>query len=234
MMKIFREDLSFGEIIKKIRETKYATYKEAAKEANFSAEYWRQIETQGRLPSVEIISKIAKTFSLNEVEKKKLIFLAHKEKAPKEVKEFLKTDIAVAGRKPTKLDAQEKRRIPLIAYVSAGKPFECEVSEFELIDLPMGVRPDEAHLYYAVRVRGDSMLPFLKDGVTLIIRKNSRESIANNDTVIFRDNDHNCWVKHVQFSDDLLIFKSFNPAYSPIVKQKTNVMQMEKIECVIF
>ncbi len=233
MMEIFRADLSFGEIIKQIRETRYDTYKEAAKEVNFSAEYWRQIETQGKIPSVEIISRIAKTFSLNEVEKKKLIFLAHKEKAPKEVKEFLKTDIAVGGPKPTK-PKPAQTKIPLVAYVSAGEPFECEASEFDYIDLPLYLPPENVDRYYAVRVRGASMLPFLKDGATLIVKKESWGNIVNNDTVIFRDNDHNCWVKHVQFSDDLLIFKSFNPAYPDIVKQKTEVIQMERVECVIF
>ena len=50
----------------------------------------------------------------------------------------------------------------------------------------------------------------------------------------FRYNNKNCWVKQVQFSNEALIFKSFNPAYPDIVKQKTDVIQMERVECAIF
>jgi phage repressor protein C with HTH and peptisase S24 domain len=109
-----------------------------------------------------------------------------------EIAQFLKIDTAPVGRKPTKSDIQTKRQIPLVAYVSAG-----EASEFEKIDLPPGLSTEKAHLYYTVRVRGDSMLPLLKEGAILVVKKESRENIINNDTVIFRDNNKNCWVKRV-------------------------------------
>lgn len=184
-----------------------------------------------RTPSEKLAATIAEHFSLN---LRIVLDSIHYQKAPAHLKkDFEKTEslkVSMAATKPE--PAQTK--IPLIAYVSAGEPFECETSEFEWIDLPMGVRPDEAHLYYAVKTRGDSLLPFLKDGAILFVRKDSQESITSNDTVIFRDNDHKSWVKHVQFSDDLLIFESFNPAEPRIVKQKTDAFHMEKVECVIF
>ena len=184
-----------------------------------------------RTPSEKLSAAIAEQFSLN---LRNILDSIHYQKAPDHLKkdfektEDLKVSVAATKQEP----AQTK--IPLIAYVSAGKPFESEASEFEWIDLPMGVRPDEADRYYAVRVRGTSMLPFLKDGATLIVQKSSRQNISDSDIAIYRDTDNNCWVKHVQFSNDLLIFKSFNPAYSDIVKQKSDVVQMERVECVIF
>ena len=202
-----------------------------AKLLDLTPNYVWQLRKGDRTPSRKTAARIASELYLN---LKVILDSIEYQKAPNHLKkDFEKTEnlkVSVAATKPK--PAQTK--IPLVAYVSAGEPFECDVSEFERIDLPVGVRPDEAHLYYAVRVRGDSMLPFLKDGATLIIRRGTLEEVISNDLAIYRDTDNNCWVKQVQFINDSVVFNSFNPAYPPIIMQKKDIVQMERVECVIF
>ena len=154
--------------------------------------------------------------------------------APKHLKkDFEKPERPSLIREESGEHHRSQTQIPLVAYVSAGEPFKCDSGYLESIDLPSSFTTKARHLYYAVRVKGDSMLPFLKNGATLIVRKDSREDIVHHDTVIFRNHDDNCWVKHVHFSEGRLIFKSYNPAYTDIAREKTEVLEMDKVECVL-
>jgi SOS-response transcriptional repressor LexA len=77
--------------------------------------------------------------------------------------------------------------IPLVAEVMAGSPFHFRESEylelFEITHLP-GITKETAMHCYALRVRGDSMIPFHKDEDILIVEKNSRKNIRHGDTVV--------------------------------------------------
>jgi len=78
--------------------------------------------------------------------------------------------------------------IPLVAAVTAGAPFQFRENEYiEFLDITHlpGINKETAMLCYALRVRGDSMIPFHKDGDILIVERNSRKKMRHGDTVVF-------------------------------------------------
>lgn len=75
---------TFGEIVKRLRGNR--TKKEIAQLAGFSAEYIRRIEEENKIPSLQILRKLAKGLGVNE---KTLIFESLKKRAPtKEVEQY--------------------------------------------------------------------------------------------------------------------------------------------------
>jgi len=123
----------------------------------------------------------------------------------------------------------------VIAYVSAGAPFQWTDGGYgpgnglDEVEVPPEVSFKQIQNMYAVRVRGDSMRPFLKEGATLYIKPESRPEIVNGDYVIFKDKDYNCWVKLVEFHEQAVILKSLNPTYPDIVKTHDEEVLMEKV-----
>lgn len=130
--------------------------------------------------------------------------------------------------------------VPVISYVSAGEPFQWTDGGFEpgqgleMVDLPPGVDPELAEKIYAVRVRGDSMSPYLKDGSTLFVKPESRGQIRPGDYVIFKDQDFNAWVKMVHFHNNQIVLRSLNPEYPDMVKNKDELILLERVIAVTF
>jgi len=79
--------------------------------------------------------------------------------------------------------------------VKAGKPLQFRKNNYlELLDIThlSSVTKQAAMHCYALRVRGDSMLPFHKDGDILIVEKNSRGKIKHGDTVVWHKEEGSC------------------------------------------
>ena len=132
-------------------------------------------------------------------------------------------------------------RIPVVAEVSAGMAFPWTDggfpagNGFDYIyarDVP-GISDDLASKCYAVRVRGDSMLPLLKSGDLLIIKPASREEVVNGDNVVFKDRDYNAYIKWVELKGDLLTLNSFNPIFKPLHFKPSDIVFMDKVIIII-
>lgn len=140
----------------------------------------------------------------------------------------------------TELSLPYNRTVPVISLVSAGEPFRWTNGDFEQgvglekISLPAGVDPKLAGKIYAVRVRGDSMSPYLKDGATLFIKIESRDEVRDGDYVIFKDEDNNAWVKMILFRNDLIILRSLNTDYPDLVKAEDEHIILEKVISIAF
>ena len=74
---------TFGAYVKKLRGDR--TKKDLARDAGFTAEYIRIIEDENKIPSQDILVKLAKALGVGE---KELVFRALQEKAPAEAKDF--------------------------------------------------------------------------------------------------------------------------------------------------
>ncbi len=76
---------------------------------------------------------------------------------------------------------------PVVGEVSAGGPFQLRENSylefFDITNLP-GITKQTGLRCYALRVRGNSLIPFHKDGDILIVEKQSREKIRHGDMVI--------------------------------------------------
>lgn len=204
-------------------------YVSAGKRCGVSADYISKTARGDRVPTDEILLKIAQGLELEPAE---VLLAARLDTAPFEAKAIYRrlTQPEVDSDPGDGPDA-----IPVIAYVSAGEPFQWTDGGFaqgnglDETDRPPEVTRRDSRTMYAVRVRGDSMRPFLKQGATLYIKPESRHEIANGDYVIFKDKDFNCWVKLVEFHQEAIILKSLNPVYPDIVKSRDEEILMEKV-----
>lgn len=103
-------------------------------------------------------------------------------------------------------------RIPILGKVVAGIPLEAieDIEGYEEIT-PAMVRKGE---YFALRVRGKSMEPFMLDGDIVIVRK--QEAADSGDIVIVLVNGDEATVKEIKIHEDGLMLIGKNVAvYSP-------------------
>lgn len=103
-------------------------------------------------------------------------------------------------------------RIPILGKVVAGVPLEAieDIEGYEEIT-PAMARKGE---YFALRVRGKSMEPFMLDGDIVIVRK--QEAADSGDIVIVLVNGDEATVKEIKIHEDGLMLIGKNVAvYSP-------------------
>lgn len=127
--------------------------------------------------------------------------------------------------------------IPIVAEVSAGEPFyfsgdEQPIDLIDVSDIP-GFDARRVRDFYALRVRGDSMYPVMKDRDMLIVEKESFYKVKGGDKVVFQDAEGRSWVKYVEFHDDLVIVRPMNPAYPTITINKKDVEVMDKVKVIV-
>lgn len=103
-------------------------------------------------------------------------------------------------------------RIPILGRVVAGIPLEAieDIEGYEEITPTMAAKGE----YFALRVKGDSMTPFMLDGDIVIVRK--QETANNGDIVIVLVNGDEATVKELKVREDGLMLIGKNTAvYSP-------------------
>ncbi len=203
-------------------------YAAAGRQCGVSADYVSKTVRGDRVPSDEILVKLAEGLGLPLDE---VLLAARLDTAPYEARAVYQRLTQPGMETP----AFEWPAVPVIAYVSAGEPFQWTDGGFaagnglDHVEPPPELDQRRAGEMYAVRVRGDSMRPFLKEGATLYIKPGSRHEITNGDYVIFKDKDYACWVKLVEIHREAIILKSLNPTYQDIVKSRGDEVLMEKV-----
>ena len=103
-------------------------------------------------------------------------------------------------------------RIPILGRVVAGIPLEAieDIEGYEEITPEMASKGE----YFALRVRGKSMEPFMLDGDIVIVRK--QEAADSGDIVIVLVNGDEATVKEIKIHEDGLMLIGKNVAvYSP-------------------
>lgn len=103
-------------------------------------------------------------------------------------------------------------RIPILGKVVAGVPLEAieDIEGYEEITPAMAAKGE----YFALRVRGKSMEPFMLDGDIVIVRK--QEAADSGDIVIVLVNGDEATVKEIKIHEDGLMLIGKNVAvYSP-------------------
>lgn len=228
---------SFTKIIKdRLLELNWSIRK-LGREANLSPGYVQQVHS-GTIPKDETVIRIARALDLDETE---MLFLARYERTSDPetraiYKQALDVSQSVEGALSSGAAAPVKPiQIPLISYVSAGEPFQWTDQGYgpgqglEMLDIPPGLETRLALKVYAVRVRGDSMFPYLKEGAVLFAMPESRNEIRHGDYVIFKDQDYNAWVKMVFFRDRKIIFRSLNPEFEDIVKTEDELVLIDRV-----
>lgn len=193
--------MTLGDWIKKYRAEHHLSMQDVANACGFSKAYIGQLE-KGVNPSTgKPISPTLQTF----------------EKIAKAVGMDVDTLIkSLDDNQPVTIPASPPRvkgvRIPILGKVVAGIPLEAieDIEGYEEITPEMARKGE----YFALRVRGKSMEPFMLDGDIVIVRK--QEAADSGDIVIVLVNGDEATVKEIKIHEDGLMLIGKNVAvYSP-------------------
>jgi repressor LexA len=102
-------------------------------------------------------------------------------------------------------------KIPVLGEVAAGLPIEAieDIEDYEEIPVIMAKQGN----FFALKIRGDSMEPRIKEGDIVIVRKQS--DINNGDVAILLLNESEVTCKKVVKHNNGISLISFNAAYVP-------------------
>jgi repressor LexA len=221
--------MSLGEIIRSKREELGLTLDEVGSRIGFSKPYLSTIET-GKVtnpPSDELLQKLEKVIGF---EPGTLLYLAHMERMPADIRERVETVEAEnekwrqLNKDPGKRDdiagkpsLSPGRLVPIINKVAAGYP-----TDFNDLDYPVGVADDYIRCpdvhdpnAFAVRVVGDSMEPKFKEG-DIIVFSPAAEVRNGDDCFVRFSTPHKTTFKRVFFeTSDAVRLQPRNEKYAP-------------------
>jgi len=122
--------------------------------------------------------------------------------------------------------------IPVVGYASAG---DASAPEYTNGDTPAGVGVlgdiDPAQDFgpgaYAIRVKGDSMLPRFRNGNLLIVSPEARW--GDGDTCLVRHVDGHVWIKRLSAHGSTWCLESDNPAYPTIPLRQSELAYVHRV-----
>lgn len=113
-----------------------------------------------------------------------------------------------------------KYRIPVVATVAAGEPIFSEESILEWIDYDKDPRGE----VFGLRIKGDSMIPRISDGDTIVVDKSAVWEDGDIVVVTVNGNDGTC--KRIRKYKDGISLISLNPSYEPMFFTKSQVEEL--------
>lgn len=170
-----------------------------ARDLGLSSATTSQWKNRGSTPSAKTLSKISEYFGVT-------------------------TDSLLGGGRVTH---ERGKRIGVLSSVGAGIPMEA-VDVFDQDD-PEAWEEISADLantgeFFALRIKGDSMLPRIRRGDIVIVRK--QESVEEGECAIVLVNGNEGVCKRVHYRDDGIALLSNNEEYLPIVFSKQQIRDM--------
>lgn len=113
-------------------------------------------------------------------------------------------------------------RIPVFGTVRAGIPLDAitDILDYEEIPQEMAAQGE----YFGLRVKGDSMLPDIREGDIVIVRQ--QPDVENGDTAIVLINGDEATVKRVMKSSSALTLIPANSQYAPMAYSMLDVVSM--------
>lgn len=175
--------------VKELRKQKHITQEELGKVLDIQKAAISKYENGRAEPSTEVLKKMSAYFGVS------IDYLL--------------------GNSPAKLSAQKLGRgvrIPVLGRVVAGIPIEAveEILDYEEITPELAATGE----FFALQVKGDSMLPTLKDGDVVIVKK--QPTVNSGDIAIILVNGNEATVKEVKESPAGITLIGHNVAvYTP-------------------
>lgn len=196
----------FSERLRKLRRERNLTQTELANSLNVSNGTIAMWETEKRQPDLDMVSRIASFFNVS------VDYLMGREQ---------KVDNNVAG---VQL-ARQTIKIPVYGTIPAGVPIEMIedsfIEDYEDIsaDLLRG-----GNKYFALKVKGDSMLPKFEDGDVLILKQT--EDCENGAFCAVSINHTECTFKKVIKKMSGLTLMPLNPDFEPLFFTNKEVAEL--------
>lgn len=110
------------------------------------------------------------------------------------------------------LDMKDIVAVPVLGKIAAGTPIYADENKIGTIYVSPELKKDDE--IFALRVKGDSMIPRIQDGDILVVRK--QEEAENGDIVCALINGDEACVKKLQKYKDAIALISLNPTYEPM------------------
>lgn len=187
-----------GNNVKTYRKRAGLTQLELAEKVNMSRSHIASIEIDKYNPSISTLEAIAQAIG---IDMETLVGSDYKEAT------FTKKGV----------------RIPVLGEIRAGIPIEAitDVLDYEDISAEMAAGGE----YFGLRVKGDSMVPVLLEGDTIIVRQ--QPEVENGETAIVSINGDEATVKKVKFNQDgSVMLIPNNPSYDALYFTKEEVLSL--------
>lgn len=174
--------------LRKLREQKGVSQAELARSLGVARSTICQYEANRREPDNETLSKLADYFGVS------TDYILEREES----------------NRPPK--SNRGKWIPVYGEIAAGIPIEAieDIIDYEEIPNEMAATGD----YIALRIKGDSMEPRIKEGDVVIIRR--QENVENGEIAAVMVNGDNATLKQIKREDNGLWLISSNQAYPPV------------------
>ncbi|WP_296827988.1 LexA family transcriptional regulator [uncultured Megasphaera sp.] len=193
--------MSFGAKLKKCRKDRSLSQKEFGQKIGVAESTVSLYESNKRFPDADTLKKISALFEVS------LDYLL--------------------GNEPAKA-AQPKTtgrgvRIPVLGRVVAGIPIEAveEILDYEEITPELAATGE----FFALQVRGDSMLPKLEEGDVVIVKK--QEDVETGDIAIVLVNGDEATIKQVKKVNGGIMLYGFNPdVYEPYFYSNQQIQEL--------
>lgn len=110
-------------------------------------------------------------------------------------------------------------RIPVLGRVAAGIPLDAIEEIIDWEEIPQEMAKDGE--YFGLKINGDSMSPRIQNGDVVIVRK--QDDADTDDIVIALVNGNEGCCKKLKKTNTGIMLISFNPAYDPMVFDKSEI-----------
>lgn len=183
--------MTVGERIKAARKQKGLTQKELAEILNIAFPNISQYERGERNPKLSTLQRIADALEIP-------------------VDMLLPDEVLQSSAQTPPPSSKDGRWIPVLGKVSAGIPLDAieEIIDYE--EIPNAQIGD----FFALRIKGNSMEPRIKNGDNVIVHKQA--TAENGDIVVALINGEEATVKQFIKHDNGISLVPSNPAYSPL------------------
>lgn len=191
-----------GKYLKNVRNLKGLSLREVNKLTDISYSHLNMIENGKRNVTPALLKNLAKLYNLDYIdlyEKAGYIDLIEDEHRTKYKIDILGNPIT---------------EIPLLGTVKAGYDYMAEENWEDMIDVDKNLIKDGSE-YFALKVKGDSMLPVLVEDDIVIIKK--QDDFENGDIVVAIINGDESTIKKGKKSDNSILLQPLNTNYEPLI-----------------
>lgn len=193
--------MSFGNILKKIRQDNSLTQEELAKKIETSRSNIANYENDKNMPSIDVLDKLAKTFNCSI--------------------DYLLGKSDIKNPEVTSTMSDKIYMCPVYGQIPAGEPNwaeECIEGRLPLDPNLMNiVDPEEC---YFLRVNGESMNKIIKNGAYALIRKT--DWVENGDIAVVLVNGYDATLKKFTKNNDVVVLEpmSNDPSFQTQIYTK--------------
>ncbi len=114
----------------------------------------------------------------------------------------------------------QKQTVPLLGYIAAGEPIE-PIEESQPVEVPTDIKLSKNHSYYALKVKGDSMIDMgiLNDDIVLI----KHQMTADIGEIVVGITENGATLKKLGKRNGKIILEPRNPKHDVIIPNQLEV-----------